>query len=77
MISLETDRRPHLPVPSFWSGQFGVNIKGAGVCSFGDEIVFTQGLQDSVASPPHTEDGAASSAPSRSTMASGFRTTPR
>lgn len=43
MISLETDRRPHLPVPSFWSGQFGVNIKGAGVCSFGDEIVFTQG----------------------------------
>ncbi|WP_205872906.1 NAD(P)/FAD-dependent oxidoreductase [Mycobacterium camsae] len=43
MISLETERRPHLPVPSFWSGQFGVNIKGAGVCSFGDEIVFTQG----------------------------------
>ena len=29
--------------PSFWSGQFGVNIKGVGVCSFGDEIVFTQG----------------------------------
>ena len=24
-------------------GQFGVNIKSVGVCSFGDEIVFTQG----------------------------------
>ena len=36
-------RRPHLPLPQFWSGQFGVNIKGVGVCSFGDEIVFTQG----------------------------------
>ncbi|WP_228000756.1 NAD(P)/FAD-dependent oxidoreductase [Nocardia australiensis] len=46
MISLETDRRPHLPLPSFWSGQFGVNIKGVGVCSFGDEIVFTQGSPD-------------------------------
>ncbi|MEV0466228.1 FAD-dependent oxidoreductase [Nocardia tengchongensis] len=43
MINLETERRPHLPLPSFWSGQFGVNIKGVGVCSFGDEIVFTQG----------------------------------
>jgi NADPH-dependent 2,4-dienoyl-CoA reductase/sulfur reductase-like enzyme len=43
MVSLETQRRPHLPLPSFWSGQFGTNIKGVGVCSFGDEIVFTQG----------------------------------
>ena len=43
MVSLETGRRPHLPLPRFWSGQFGVNIKGVGVCSFGDEIVFTQG----------------------------------
>ncbi|OAN38999.1 ferredoxin reductase [Mycolicibacterium iranicum] len=43
MINLETGRKPHLPLPSFWSGQFGVNIKGVGVCSFGDEIVFTQG----------------------------------
>ena len=43
MVSLETTRRPHLPLPSFWSGQFGVNIKGVGVCSFGDEIIFTQG----------------------------------
>ena len=43
MVNLETGRRPHLPLPQFWSGQFGVNIKGVGVCSFGDEIVFTQG----------------------------------
>jgi NADPH-dependent 2,4-dienoyl-CoA reductase/sulfur reductase-like enzyme len=43
MVSLEADRRPHLPLPAFWSGQFGVNIKSVGVCSFGDEIIFTQG----------------------------------
>ncbi|MCW1957653.1 MAG: FAD-dependent oxidoreductase, partial [Mycobacterium sp.] len=39
----EVGRRAHLPLPSFWSAQFGVNIKSVGVCSFGDEIVFTQG----------------------------------
>ena len=43
MVSLEADRKPHLPLPAFWSGQFGVNIKGIGVCSFGDEIAFMQG----------------------------------
>jgi len=43
MVSLEPDRWPHLPLPAFWSGQFGVNIKSVGVCSFGDEIVFIQG----------------------------------
>ena len=43
MVSLEPDRWPHLPLPGFWSGQFGVNIKSVGVCPFGDEIVFTQG----------------------------------
>jgi hypothetical protein len=43
MVSLEPDRRPHLPLPAFWSGQFGVNIKGVGVQSFGDEVVITQG----------------------------------
>lgn len=48
MISTETDRRPHLPLPMFWSGQFGVNIKGVGICSFGDEIVFTQGSPESL-----------------------------
>ena len=43
MVSLEAERWPHLPLPAFWSGQFGVNIKSVGVCPFGDEIVFTQG----------------------------------
>jgi NADPH-dependent 2,4-dienoyl-CoA reductase/sulfur reductase-like enzyme len=43
MVSLEADRKPHLPLPAFWSSQFGVNIKGVGLPSFGDEIVFTQG----------------------------------
>jgi len=43
MINLESVRRPHLPLPSFWSGQFGVNIKSVGVCSYGDEVMFTQG----------------------------------
>ena len=43
MLNLEVNRRPHLPLPSFWSGQFGVNIKSVGVCSYGDEFVFTQG----------------------------------
>jgi NADPH-dependent 2,4-dienoyl-CoA reductase/sulfur reductase-like enzyme len=43
MVSLEADRRPHLPLPAFWSGQFGVNIKGVGVGPFGDEILITQG----------------------------------
>ena len=41
MVNLETGRRP--AAAAVWSGQFGVNIKGVGVCSFGDEIVFTQG----------------------------------
>jgi NADPH-dependent 2,4-dienoyl-CoA reductase/sulfur reductase-like enzyme len=43
MVTLEPDRRPHLLVPGFWSGQFGVNIKSVGVPPFADEIVFTQG----------------------------------
>jgi NADPH-dependent 2,4-dienoyl-CoA reductase/sulfur reductase-like enzyme len=43
MVSLEADRRPHLPLPAFWSGQFEVNIKGVGVGPFADEIVITQG----------------------------------
>lgn len=43
MLGLETERRPHLPLPSYWSAQFGVNIKGVGVCSFADEFVVTQG----------------------------------
>lgn len=43
MLCEEFDRRAHLLVPQFWSGQFGVNIKSVGVPSFGQEIIFTQG----------------------------------
>jgi 3-phenylpropionate/trans-cinnamate dioxygenase ferredoxin reductase subunit len=43
MVSPEPGRRPHLALPGFWSGQFGVNIKSVGVPPFGDQIVFTQG----------------------------------
>ncbi|MBT2235795.1 FAD-dependent oxidoreductase [Nonomuraea sp. NEAU-A123] len=43
MVNLEPDYYPHLLLPGFWSGQFGVNIKSVGVPPFGDEIVFTQG----------------------------------
>jgi NADPH-dependent 2,4-dienoyl-CoA reductase/sulfur reductase-like enzyme len=43
MVSVEPNYYPHLLLPGFWSGQFGVNIKSVGVPSFGDEIVFTQG----------------------------------
>ena len=47
MVTLEPERRPHLLLPGFWSGQFGVNIKSVGVPPFGDEIVFTQGSPES------------------------------
>jgi len=43
MVSLEAERWAHLPLPAFWSNQFGLNIKSVGVCPFGEEIVFTQG----------------------------------
>jgi 3-phenylpropionate/trans-cinnamate dioxygenase ferredoxin reductase subunit len=43
MVSGEAGRWPHLLLPGFWSGQFGVNIKSVGVPPFGDEIVFMQG----------------------------------
>ncbi|MFJ8390938.1 NAD(P)/FAD-dependent oxidoreductase [Streptomyces sp. NPDC094438] len=43
MLSVSTDRRPHIWVPAFWSSQFGVNIKSVGVPSMGSEIMITQG----------------------------------
>ena len=43
MVNPEPDHYPHLLLPGFWSGQFGVNIKSVGVPSFGDEVVFAQG----------------------------------
>ncbi len=65
MVSFEPDYRPHLLLPGFWSGQFGVNIKSVGVPPFADEIVVTQGSVATVASSP----------PSPSTRASGWSTT--
>ncbi|MBV1855199.1 NAD(P)/FAD-dependent oxidoreductase [Catellatospora tritici] len=43
MVHLQADRWAHLTVPSFWSIQFGVNIKSVGVPTFADEVVITQG----------------------------------
>ncbi len=43
MISAQTDRWPHLAIPSFWSTQFDTEIKSVGVPSFADEVVITQG----------------------------------
>jgi NADPH-dependent 2,4-dienoyl-CoA reductase/sulfur reductase-like enzyme len=43
MICPPEDRRPHVCVPTFWSTQFGVNIKSVGVPSLAEEIVMTQG----------------------------------
>jgi NADPH-dependent 2,4-dienoyl-CoA reductase/sulfur reductase-like enzyme len=43
MVSPQSERRPHLAVPAFWSSQFGVNIKSIGVPSFSDQVLITQG----------------------------------
>ncbi len=46
MICAPQDRRPHVAVPTFWSSQFGVNIKSVGVPSAADEVMITQGSLD-------------------------------
>ncbi|MFF3464910.1 NAD(P)/FAD-dependent oxidoreductase [Streptomyces sp. NPDC001984] len=43
MVSPEPLRRPHLAVPTFWSSQFGLNIKSVGVPTFSDQVVIAQG----------------------------------
>ncbi|MFJ3231122.1 NAD(P)/FAD-dependent oxidoreductase [Streptomyces sp. NPDC086787] len=43
MISPEPLRRPHLAVPTFWSSQFGLNIKSVGVPTYSDQVVIAQG----------------------------------
>jgi hypothetical protein len=43
MVRLEADRLPYLPLPRYWSGQFGVNIRGVGLPSYGDEMIICQG----------------------------------
>src|SRR5262249_26392270 len=43
MLASESDRWPHLAVPTFWSLQFSNNIKSVGVPSIADQIAITQG----------------------------------
>jgi NADPH-dependent 2,4-dienoyl-CoA reductase/sulfur reductase-like enzyme len=43
MVCEPRDRRAHTVLPTFWSHQFGVNIKTVGVPSFGEEVLLTQG----------------------------------
>jgi NADPH-dependent 2,4-dienoyl-CoA reductase/sulfur reductase-like enzyme len=46
MLSSESERRPYLHVPTFWSFQFGVGIKSVGVPSYGEEVIIMQGSTD-------------------------------
>jgi len=43
MVSVPTDRWPHLSTPVFWSSQFGTTIKSVGVPTFADQVVIAQG----------------------------------
>ncbi|MEJ8660231.1 NAD(P)/FAD-dependent oxidoreductase [Streptomyces sp. MS1.AVA.4] len=43
MVSPGPLRRPHLALPTFWSTQFGLNIKSVGVPTFSDQVVIAQG----------------------------------
>ncbi|MFJ9929542.1 NADPH-dependent 2,4-dienoyl-CoA reductase, sulfur reductase [Streptomyces misionensis] len=43
MISPGPLRRPHLSLPTFWSTQFGLNIKSVGVPTYSDHVVIAQG----------------------------------
>jgi NADPH-dependent 2,4-dienoyl-CoA reductase/sulfur reductase-like enzyme len=43
MLASSATRRAHKHLPSFWSNQFGVNIKAVGLPTFADTIVLTQG----------------------------------
>ena len=46
MLHSESERRPYLHVPTFWSFQFGIGIKSVGVPPLGDEVVIVQGSTD-------------------------------
>jgi NADPH-dependent 2,4-dienoyl-CoA reductase/sulfur reductase-like enzyme len=46
MICKSRERRAHTVLPTFWSHQFGVNIKSVGVPSFAEEVMVTQGRID-------------------------------
>jgi 3-phenylpropionate/trans-cinnamate dioxygenase ferredoxin reductase subunit len=42
ILATAATRRAHKHLPSFWSNQFGVNIKAIGVPTFADTIILTQ-----------------------------------
>jgi NADPH-dependent 2,4-dienoyl-CoA reductase/sulfur reductase-like enzyme len=46
MLHDDPDRHAHVCVPTFWSVQFGTNIKSVGVPALGDQILVTQGSLD-------------------------------
>ena len=43
MVCAPSERRAHKPLPTFWSNQFGVNVKSVGLPTVAEEIVVTQG----------------------------------
>ncbi|GCE28901.1 pyridine nucleotide-disulfide oxidoreductase [Dictyobacter alpinus] len=43
MLCEPAQRKPHRPLPTFWSNQFGLNIKAVGLPTVADQIVVTQG----------------------------------
>lgn len=43
MVCEPSQRRPHAELPTFWSNQFGVNIKSVGLPTVADQVIVTQG----------------------------------
>ncbi|GER92246.1 pyridine nucleotide-disulfide oxidoreductase [Dictyobacter vulcani] len=43
MLCSPAERKPHRPLPTFWSNQFGLNIKAVGLPTVADQVVVTQG----------------------------------
>jgi 3-phenylpropionate/trans-cinnamate dioxygenase ferredoxin reductase component len=43
MVRPPAERRAHSALPTFWSNQFGLNIKSVGLPTIADELVVTQG----------------------------------
>ncbi|MGG7576009.1 NAD(P)/FAD-dependent oxidoreductase [Streptomyces sirii] len=43
MVNPGPMQRPHLAIPTFWSTQFGFNIKSVGVPTYSDHVVIAQG----------------------------------
>ena len=71
MICEPRRRRPHFPVPSFWSSQFGVNIKSVGVPSAADEVMIARARSRRAVSSRSMARMATRWPPSRSTRAAG------